>query len=291
MKVCIQCRSLFPDENLFCLIDGTALSEATDGQQTIIRSSANVGGPVQNLPNLSVVCGACGLSNRANSKFCKKCGNFLSIPPLEASSIPPPPTPLDLRIDLNEESQTMRNQSTDLSFSNNSATDQPILRVIGSQGRAHNNQFLVWVAVTVIAGILGIGVYRSQVETTSYSSSTVMNTSGGNRNANRANFSINTNYAPATIGRTGRLTTNQRIRSASNKYSEILGVHYGGARVEILGQDSYSTDEGYATWYRVRVIENGCDVEGVRGCGNDLDGYAGGAALEGWMNAKFIILE
>jgi hypothetical protein len=39
------------------------------------------------------------------------------------------------------------------------------------------------------------------------------------------------------------------------------------------------------------VIKNGCDREGKMGCGNDLDGKQGKAAMTGWMNARHITLD
>jgi hypothetical protein len=105
-------------------------------------------------------------------------------------------------------------------------------------------------------------------------------------------LAANANVTPKTTGRTGRLTTNQRIRSDSNRYAEILGVHYQGAKVEILDETTYSTEDGtLSTWYRVRVLEDGCDREGTMGCGNDLDGVPGQAATEGWMNARYIAVD
>lgn len=98
--------------------------------------------------------------------------------------------------------------------------------------------------------------------------------------------------APSLIGRKGRLTTNQNIRSGSNKYSESLGVHYQDARIQILEETTFTNDDGsLAVWYRVRVLEDGCDRKTNMGCGNDLDGIKGEAAREGWMSAKHILLD
>ena len=74
-------------------------------------------------------------------------------------------------------------------------------------------------------------------------------------------------------------------------YADIIGVHYQGAQIEVLEETSYDTEDGPSTWYRVRVIKNGCDREGKMGCGNDLDGKQGKAAMVGWMNARHITLD
>lgn len=96
-----------------------------------------------------------------------------------------------------------------------------------------------------------------------------------------ANLSNNSDYR---IGKIGRLDTNLRLRGASNKFSTIAGVHYRGARVRVLEVESYDTPEGYSIWFRVEVIENGCDSEGKLGCGSEGED-------EGWMNSKYITLE
>ncbi len=82
----------------------------------------------------------------------------------------------------------------------------------------------------------------------------------------------------------GLLSTNLRLRGGPTNSAEIIGVHYQGARVRILETQSYDTPDGFSTWYRVEVIEYGCDAQGVLGCGSE-------GANTGWMNARFIIRE
>jgi hypothetical protein len=92
------------------------------------------------------------------------------------------------------------------------------------------------------------------------------------------------------------LTTNVNIRSASNKFSQIIGTHYENAQIEVLETDSYYADDGeYVTWYKIKVLENGFDYKTGNGKGNnwERDGNFGWleAQTVGWMNSKYIALD
>lgn len=78
MKTCPQCQSVYPDDYVFCLGDGTMLKEIETEQETVVRSKVNLGETAALSPEMLVICPSCQLSNRSNSKFCKKCGNDLS---------------------------------------------------------------------------------------------------------------------------------------------------------------------------------------------------------------------
>ena len=113
-------------------------------------------------------------------------------------------------------------------------------------------------------------------------------------NVNRSSSNITTdtsdssnNMSSASSGRTGRLTTNLNLRSAPNKTALSVGIHFQNARVKILDGESYDTADGYSTWYKVKVIEYGCDSEGNLGCGKNSDNDAD----EGWLNSKYVILD
>lgn len=92
----------------------------------------------------------------------------------------------------------------------------------------------------------------------------------------------------ASSKRTGRLTTDSNIRSESNKNASSLGIHFKGAKLQILEETSYTLDSGeVSTWFRVRITEYGCSVDTNLGCGknnpNDAD--------EGWVNAKNVLID
>lgn len=95
-----------------------------------------------------------------------------------------------------------------------------------------------------------------------------------------------TTSASSIVGREGFLTTNLNLRSAPNKTASSVGVHFQNAKIKVLAVESYDTPDGNSVWYKVRVLEYGCDVVDALGCGknspNDSD--------EGWMNSKFISL-
>ncbi len=163
---------------------------------------------------------------------------------------------------------------------------------------------LIAACVVLGAAIIGGAVIYSSGDsekTTANSSSAANKNPASSANANRSVVnSVAKINAPAQntvpvsplVGRTGSLTTNQNIRSESHKTAESLGVHYQGARIEVLDERTYTTDDGTsATWYRVKVLENGCDQTTGMGCGNDLYGMPGQAASVGWMNAKNLSLD
>ena len=80
MKICSQCSSVFPDDYLFCLTDGSILADGEgEEQETIVQKKIVFEQPTSALsPDMIFACPACGLANRANSKFCKKCGGALA---------------------------------------------------------------------------------------------------------------------------------------------------------------------------------------------------------------------
>lgn len=143
----------------------------------------------------------------------------------------------------------------------------------------------------VVALIIGAAIiFASSVGTNKGSNST------GTAAASSENTVVNgVNASPKStdprIGRSGYLITNSHIRSSSNRYAQDLGVHYQNATVRVLDVEEYPTNDDVAVWFRVQVIENGCDVEGYMGCGNDLNGTSGAAAMQGWMSGKNIALK
>lgn len=300
MKSCPQCQSVFPEDYVFCLNDGTSLHDAETEQETILRPVVNFGKTSSLSPEMVVACVSCQVSNRANSKFCKKCGTVLEQRPPQfgqgfPSFTPSHTTPADtsgFRIDSGNNAGGTYEET--VAFQPQRFTPPRHGTPTISQSSRNSNQTAVLIAI-LAAVVIGGGaiVYSLQKSDESVSSATssTLSKSGNTAVANAINAATNSSYNSAVVGRTGRLSTNQRIRSASNRYSEILGVHYSGARVRILAEESYSTADGYSTWYRVQVTENGCDQEGIRGCGNDLNEVPGQAAMEGWMNAKYISLD
>ncbi len=129
---------------------------------------------------------------------------------------------------------------------------------------------------------------------------TYMNTSmsvsneAANVSNTAANMSVNSSVplppsnSSAVSERIGRLTTDSNLRSDANKDSMSNGIHFKGAKLQILDETSFTQQSGeLSTWYRVRITEYGCSVDTNLGCGknssNDLD--------EGWVNAKNVLLD
>lgn len=276
MKTCPQCQAVYEEDYVFCLMDGGALYDNDGETETVYkRSIPTPGGP---MPATPFYCDSCGIENRSTSRFCKKCG--APIATIASGGGQPLPDP---------------------AIYTQQAVSAPPLQQNNSKLYAGIAVVAILLCVATVIGAVAFVIWSNSKQTTNSAngSPAANNTTKptlSNRNpnvnkpANNANAQANTNLA-AVVGRKGHLTTNQRIRVSSNRYSEVLGVHYRNAKVEILEVTSYMTEDGMSTWYRVRVLENGCDAEGKRGCGNDLNGVSGQAAHEGWMNAKFINLD
>ncbi len=93
-------------------------------------------------------------------------------------------------------------------------------------------------------------------------------------------------FSSSLVGREGKLTLNANLRSASNKNASSIGVHFQDAKVRILKVEFYDMNDGLSTWYKVQIIEYGCDTQGNLGCGK----YTENDADEGWVNAKAVRL-
>jgi hypothetical protein len=300
MKVCPQCNTEYPDDYVFCLTDGNTLTDESGEQETLFRNKIVFPEKTSALsPDLLVECVACGLANRANSKFCKKCGSSLAAVDVSQGPIPPAPNQA-FGFGLMPENQRFQNPQK--TYDETRAFQSPVFApptTSGQRPAANNNQKQTKILIAaVVAGVIlvvGAVIYSSQPDSKKAGSNSVssnLNKPGTSTpTAGRNNAATVTNSSSSVVGRKGHLTTNQRIRSDSNRYAEILGVHYQAAKVEILDEKTYSTEDGSATWYRVRVLENGCDRGGAMGCGNDLNGMSGQAAMEGWMNAKYLSLD
>lgn len=265
MKTCPQCNVAYTDDYMFCLADGNSLVDES-GEQETIAAGRVMFSDMQPLAGTAanVACKSCGLENRSNSKFCKKCGKTISSVgasaemPYNFISAPEPTVVF----------QPSRFEPPQLGA--------PAKTVV------NGNQTTIIIMLALLATLVVIIVAVVAVSNSG--------SSAGNNNADRGTKKVASPDSP-NIGRKGTLTTNQHIRIDANRYAQSLGVHYQDARLEVLDERSFMTDDGTrATWYRVRILENGCDREDGQGCGNDRDRVQGAAALEGWMNAKNIIL-
>ena len=254
---------------------------------------------------LGSICPNCGTGNQAGSYFCNSCGQALKIQPAAAPAETaaktvnlPPPIP-NTQKTVPPGAQTFPPNS----FPPNYNPPQP--------APFGQNKPLLYVGgvALILVFILGLIAYNAKksdgntarTSTPTPSPSPVRTSTPLPRNAAPVDMNYtanttttNTSSSSPLVGRTGRLTRNLNIRSSSSKDSVSWGVHYEGARVEILEIDSYTSDGEFVTWYRVKVLENGCDRATNR-CGNNWENdYDFGwlkAEMEGWMNAKYIALK
>jgi len=296
MMICPQCNATYTDDYLFCLTGGNALRDES-GETPTVASHVSFS-PNMTPTEAMTICIACGLANKVNAHFCKKCGEPLASGQAETvynAAVPPqfghqqfsppvftPPTPGG------QQFYTPRKSSDLTRF------------LIGG------GLVLLIVFVGLIAYNAGSGNSASN-NTPSSNTDKVANavntatktaTNAAKQAANATNAAANAveTSSSSEIGKLGRLDTNLNIRSAANKNAEILGTHYEGAKLRILDSESYTADDGeFVTWYKVRVIEDGYDYKTGNGKGNNWERYGNfgwmEAQREGWMNARYITLD
>jgi hypothetical protein len=221
MKTCPQCNSEYPNDYGFCLIDGVTLNEKDAEQETLVKNRM-----VFSIPSpagLSLNCKACGIENSADSRFCKNCGAPLQEPAAGNASA----------VGGAESQNPYRDQG-----------ESP--RTAADPGR----RSLLPIIAVVLLGSLIIAaaiLYSSQPGPGSQEGGNNINRSPKNPATPtptstpaptpappKSPTPANTGTPADVMSQTGRLTTNQRIRAASNMYAEIIGVHYQGARRDIV---------------------------------------------------------
>ena len=237
---------------------------------------------------LGSICPNCGTGNQAGSVFCNNCGQALKT----ATATPPekitqpinlsPPTP-NTENTASFGTQTIPPNNYQSPPAPNSQ-NKTVFLIIGGL-----------VFFIFIFGLIAFNVKKPEngnMNNSSFSPSPAKTTQPRNSAPNQNRSS---NNASSIIGRTGHLKNNLNIRSAPNKVAEIRGTHYEGAKIEVLDTESYTTQDEFTTWYRVRVLQDGCDTVAGNGCGNNWErnGSFGWleAETEGWMNSKYITLD
>ncbi len=263
--ICPQCNSVYSDDYVFCLNDGNPLIDESGEQETVVNRFVM---PPQTEPGeVMVACVSCGVANRSNSRFCKKCGGTIADSPGIAFDFSPFPV-----------SPPRFTPSGNQSPHNTVVFQPPNAAPPNGISRPANNQNqLMLIGFLIVAVLIGGAIIYSMSGDTKPTS-------------NYSNTQASTPKHP-DVGKTGTLNTNAHIRSSSTKTASDLGVHYYDARIKVLDAVGYNTSDGYALWYKVQVLQNGCDREEGLGCGNDLNRDPGQAAMEGWMSAKNILLD
>lgn len=311
MKICPQCKTAYPEDYVFCLTDGNTLHDESGEQDTMIRNRIVFPEKTSALsPDMFVACVSCGLANRANSKFCKKCGTPLT-GQSPSGGLTPPASEAPFGVGRFHSPAVAPLRSFPSSGPDQMVAFQPSTftppQSIQTDRSPHMNRQRNIAVITVLACVLIVIaalVFNSQTATNKPAITTA-STPSPNRAANTASTPNTVSNVPVTnappvsaqsvIGRTGRLTTNLQLHSGSTKYDEIVGTHYEGARIQVLDAKSYDPGDGVVTWYKVRVVENGFDRKTGHGKGNNWErnGNFGWmeANMEGWMNSKYIVLE
>ncbi len=250
MKKCLQCGAAFPDDYLFCLKDGADLIAAAADESQVQQPA--------------------GPSVATDPVPFRSPGTEPSVESPAVPSVPNDPAPFG---------------------SITAGSDLDSLW--------KNPQIIVPIGALLLVVIVVIAVARSggnsetktssmstptpaanKARSAAYSNPTTAPDANANENAN----AVDASDSDYRIGRYATLDTNLRLRSASNKFASIVGVHYKGARIRVLETDEYDTPDGYSTWFRVDVVRDGCDAEGNLGCGHEGE-------TSGWMNARYVTME
>jgi len=317
---CLKCGHWGIPGRIHCGNCGVQINALTEGVKP--------GSIVPKTQLLGSICPNCGAGNQAGSIFCNSCGQALKVAPQvkknNDTDSPIFPVPLNFTGEKPKQSAAPSANHLSAAFEagknayaeekkrtnsiaaadlhNADFAEQQTSSYVASQNSTTKMLAFLILGGGVLVLLIGIvAIISNKQNTTASNSSNYDGLTNSANSARRTNSVVISNslssnsFSSPVVGRTGRLRINTRIRSASNMKSEDLGTHYQDAKVKILQVDSYQTNEGLSTWYRVQVLENGCDRTEGNGCGNDVvkDGYKypGEAAMEGWMNAKNIVLE
>ena len=157
MKTCSLCSSVFPDDYLFCLTDGTVLQDSGGEQETVLnRKFWNPSpGAVSTAEAAAIRCASCGLENHAGSKFCKKCGApFSNVSPVH-NAVPGSIFPA-FEVNLNPNQTPAAGGETvavPLPFPGGAQTSAPAQRDVNPN---RNMIFAVSVVGLIVAAIIGM---------------------------------------------------------------------------------------------------------------------------------------
>lgn len=265
MKRCPQCNSHFGDDYYFCLNDGTMLYDGSDEVET--RVGQRVQMPISEPIGPMHPCDQCGMSNRLNSKFCKKCGAAVA-PPAD----PPPSAFGGYSAAGFEETQHFQQ-----------GMFTPPTPVASSAPRSDNINTNVLLGAILGSLVLVGGIVIYSIMPGDDGSNKAVN---ANRTVNKpANTPVQNVHTSrpndSRIGKTGTLTTDVNIRPIADANATKLGTHYQGARVEILDvADGVTKDGTTMTFFKIRVLSYGTSTDSTN-YGLDKDF---GTPDEGWVN-------
>lgn len=240
----------------------------TDGSDEIeTRVGQRVQIPTPDVSEAMHDCPGCGMGNRTNSKFCKKCGVAIS-PPMAFGSFVAPSL---------EATQHFRQGIFTPPQSVSSSASRP---------RGSNTSILLGSLVGAVIVVGGIIVYSLSSGDTG-SNKALNSNRAANKPANTAANNTPTRRSnDSRIGKTGTLTTDVNIRPVADANAAKLGTHYRDARVEILDvADGVTKDGTTMTFFRIRVLSYGVSTEPSNyGLGKDV-----GTPDEGWVNGYPVI--
>jgi len=285
--ICPQCKTVYEDDYVFCLTDGNSLIDDSGEQETVvnrIKMSPPAG------EGLLVKCRSCGLANRSNSRFCKKCGADIEAgqPTVDGSAFDfnafPAASSFTVTPKLQPENTIVFRPPTVSAGSSAPGT-------AGFLGGTQNQ--VLFIGCLAAALIIGGAIIYSASGGPSTSSA---GNNYGIRAANATNVAMNAantvsnvsrnaqvSSADGWVGRTGTLSRDVVLRPyAGAEDDNRLGIHYRGARVRVLEVSSATNSEGESfAWFKIAVTRYGTSMD-ANNVGYDKDP---GTPDEGWVHS------
>lgn len=299
MKSCPQCNSVFADDYVFCMNDGTTLTDESGEQETLVAQRFSISTSLLS-PDMLVECPNCALANRANSKFCKKCGSSVTG---SSSPFAYPRAPQDPFSGISSNEFSFSQHSTD--FTPQVQTSERLNETVAIDSQIFtppattaapagvSSPFSKNVVIALLVGAVSVGGFimyvsnqnpGSQKDTskTSVAKNTSTTSSAAVANAVNAASNIGPSGNDPRIGKIGTFTTDSNLREYPNGNAYKVGTHYNGARVRVLDSANVTNDDGSTSvWFKIEVLSYGVSLDPAN-AGFDKDP---GSSDTGWVNS------
>lgn len=245
MKVCPKCLLQYEDEENFCFNDGTVLDFLATSQETAVQ-------PIVSTPLVN--CRSCETENKANAKFCKKCGITLT-----ATNEPiqiPFTAPSQQQATVVVQTTPPMAQSALTSFQPShllasSASDNTVKYIVGGLG------------LLIVLIFAGVFLYPSNKPKDTGGNTNKKSTKQSSDSEESSSNSTSDNSSPL-IGKTGFLQMNAYLRNCPDRSCPSVGIHFENAKIKIL---EVQEKVNGGSWYKVQVLDYGCHTLNSEWCG------------------------
>jgi len=255
--ICPKCGRDYSDDLLYCLDDGTRLTEVREEPEieTVVAHPRIVIDP--HAPADQEFCPSCGTPNKPGSRFCKKCGQPLT----DEQAVP-------------------------------LVDPAPVVETYVPRRKSYAGWIALAIALIgllILAIIIAVLAYSWSGGNAAVNVNTAANTPTPtpkpktptpSPTVDQSNINAQTT---SRIGKTGTLTTDTNLRADPNPSSDKVGTQYKGARVKVIEVAEVPNDEGGTSiWYHVVVTSYGHSTD-ANNAGLDKDPDS---ADEGWLNSN-----